>query len=69
MFTLAQGEVIEPEPQPEPSDDQQNAQFDKKENEGKSLLEEMWEIKHPDEVKKMKEADEQKRLAKEAKEM
>ena len=69
MYTLAQGEVIEPEPQPEPSEDQQNAQVDKKENEGKSLLEEMWEIKHPDEVQKMKEADEQKRLAKEAKEM
>jgi hypothetical protein len=33
------------------------------------LLEEMWEIKHPDEVKKMKAAEEEKRLAREAKEM
>jgi len=29
----------------------------------------MWEIKLPDEVKKAKEAEEQKKLAKEAKEM
>jgi len=29
----------------------------------------MWELKHPDEVKKAKVAEEQKKLAKEAKEM
>ena len=38
-------------------------------NEGKSLLEEIWEQKHPDQVKKQKEDEEQKRLAKQAKEL
>lgn len=38
-------------------------------NEGKSLLEEIWEQKHPDEVKKFKEAEEQKQIAKKAKEL